>query len=106
MRKQNIIGDRLYNLRMKSNLTISELNKRTDISEGYLSDMENGTKQPSIKMLTTICDFFGITISEFFVDDGMLIDLSEKQRELIRLSDSLNDNQLDNLNEFIKGFYK
>ena len=103
MRKQNVIGDRLYNLRMKIGLTQEELSKRTNISKSHISNTENGTKLPSIEMLTILCEFHGLTLAEFFVDDGMLIDLTEKQRDFIKLSGSLSEEQMEGLNTLLRG---
>lgn len=46
--KQNIIGDRLYYLRDKANLTIEDFSKKAKISKSHISAMESGISMPSI----------------------------------------------------------
>jgi len=105
LKKRNIIGDRLYNLRTKAGLTIKGLHEATGISEGHISGMENGSSFPSMKKLTILCEFYGLTLVEFFIDDGLSIALTDKQRELIKLSDTLTEEQIDSLNVFLRNIY-
>ncbi len=42
------IGEKLRNLRIQKNLTQEELGERTDLSKGYISQLERDLSSPSI----------------------------------------------------------
>jgi len=60
------IGDRLKRLRMINSLTQEELASRTDLTKGYISQVENDTTCPSIATLKDMLDVFGVSMQEFF----------------------------------------
>jgi transcriptional regulator with XRE-family HTH domain len=60
------IGKRVSQERRKKNLTTEKLAYENGISKGYLSDIENGKKLPSIKMLERIADALEVDISILF----------------------------------------
>ncbi len=60
------IGDRLKRLRRVNALTQEELASRTDLTKGYISQLENDTTCPSIATLKDILDVFGVSMQEFF----------------------------------------
>lgn len=60
------IGARLKRLRMVDSLTQEELASRTDLTKGYISQLENDTTCPSIATLKDILDVFGVSMQEFF----------------------------------------
>lgn len=60
------IGKRVSQERRKKNLTTEKLAYENGISKGYLSDIENGKKLPSIKMLERIADALEVDISVLF----------------------------------------
>jgi len=62
------IGHRLKHLRMASSLTQEELASRSDLSKGFISQIENNTASPSIATLEDILDVLGTTPTEFFSD--------------------------------------
>lgn len=60
------LGKRISQERRKKNLTTEKLAYENGISKGYLSDIENGKKLPSIKMLERIADALEVDISILF----------------------------------------
>ena len=60
------IGKKISDSRRKQGMTSEKLAYENGISKGYLSDIENGKKLPSIKMLAQIADALGIDIKELF----------------------------------------
>ena len=76
-----------YQLAEKSGLT------QSTISSWYRKDMV-----PSIPSLTKICDAFGITLSQFFLDDTNEVALlSKPQLELIDAASKLDEAQYEAL---------
>lgn len=64
------IGERLKRLRMTNSLTQEELASRSDLTKGYISQLENDATSPSIATLKDILDVFGVSMQEFFSEIG------------------------------------
>lgn len=60
------IGKRLTILRQERGLTAERLAYENGVSKGYLSDIENGKKLPSLKMLEKIAKALKVDIKELF----------------------------------------
>jgi len=63
------IGQRIKTLRMKNNLTLEELASRTELTKGFLSQVERDLTQPSIATLNDIVEALGLTLAKFFQED-------------------------------------
>lgn len=57
-------------------------------------------------MLSKVCDFYNMKLSEFFLDKGIYIELPIEQRKLLELTEKMDKEQIEHLNEFIKMFSK
>ncbi len=62
------IGSKVRQLRMLHGLTLEELADRTELSKGFLSQLERNLASPSIATLTDILACLGVGLSEFFSD--------------------------------------
>ncbi len=60
------IGNKIKNLRRIKNLTQEELAERTDLSKGYISQIESEHASPSMETFLNIIEVLGTTPSEFF----------------------------------------
>ncbi len=60
------IGEKIKRLRMANDLTQEELARRTDLTKGYISQLERDLTSPSLATLCDILDVFGETLSDFF----------------------------------------
>ncbi|MFV0559620.1 MAG: helix-turn-helix domain-containing protein [Enterococcus sp.] len=60
------IGEKIRNLRIQKNLTQEELGERTDLTKGYISQLERDLSSPSMETFFTILEVLGITPEEFF----------------------------------------
>ena len=100
--KNNFIGRKLYKLRESRGLTFARLADNLSMSAGHLSDMENGKSLPSIPKLDSICEFYGITLSEFFNESDVPVILDSDQENLISNTKGLNPEQLSLLNKFLE----
>ena len=63
------IGKRIKQLRIKSDLTLEELASRSELSKGFLSQLERNLTSPSITTLEDITEVLGISLADFFKDD-------------------------------------
>ncbi|MBI5972127.1 MULTISPECIES: helix-turn-helix domain-containing protein [Staphylococcus] len=60
------IGSKLRNLRRQKNLTQEELAERTDLSKGYISQIESQHASPSMETFLNILKVLGTSPSDFF----------------------------------------
>ena len=60
------IGKKLKELRLQKNLTQEELGERTDLTKGYISQLENNLSSPSLETFFIILEVLGTTPTDFF----------------------------------------
>ena len=53
------IGHRINQLRVKNNLTLEELASRTELTKGFLSQLERNLTSPSLQTLEDIAEALG-----------------------------------------------
>lgn len=58
----------LKEIRSNKNISVSELAKKTGISERYLRFIENGERNPSIKTALTICAVINEPVEKIFTN--------------------------------------
>jgi transcriptional regulator with XRE-family HTH domain len=81
------IGGKIRSLRVMNGLTQEELANRTELSKGFISQLEHNLTSPSIETLMDILQCLGTTAAEFFNDDsdGQIVfrsaDYFEKERQ-------------------------
>ncbi len=63
------IGKRIRALRIKNGLTLEELASRSELTKGFLSQLENNLTSPSITTLEDITEVLGVSLEEFFKED-------------------------------------
>ena len=64
------IGSKIRELRILNGLTQEELADRSELSKGFISQVENDLTSPSISTLEDILQCLGMTISEFFAKEA------------------------------------
>ena len=64
------IGKRIRQLRIKNDLTLEELASRTELTKGFLSQLERNLASPSIQTLEDITEALGTTMSNFFAEEA------------------------------------
>ena len=57
----------MIDARISQNLTQKELAERTGINQADISKLENGTRNPSLKLLKRLADGMGMTLKLEFV---------------------------------------
>lgn len=63
------IGQRLKSLRVERNLTLKELAKNTKLSISFISDIENGRRNPSLDNLNKLAQGLGVSIDSLLISD-------------------------------------
>lgn len=60
------VGQRLRDLRHQRALSLEAVAARTDLSVGFLSQIERGLSSPSLRVLATLADVLGVGIAALF----------------------------------------
>lgn len=60
------LGIRLRHLRSQRGWTLEDLAKRANVSEAYLSRLEGGDRQPSLAVLFSLAQAFGMALPSLF----------------------------------------
>ena len=90
------IGQRIKDLKEKKNMTTNALANKAGVSQSYLRDVELGKKNPTVEMLSYICDALGISLYNFFTDD-----IQNISPFLLSAINLLNEKEQIKLSEFI-----
>ncbi len=62
------IGEKIKRLRIQNNLTQEELAERSELTKGFISQVERELASPSIATLVDILDALGTDLKEFFTE--------------------------------------
>lgn len=90
---------RLATLRTKKNVSAREMSLSIGQNQGYINHIESGQGTPSLSGIFYICEYLGITPSQFFDFD---LKNPEKLNKINEYLKKLNDKQLNALEMFLK----
>jgi transcriptional regulator with XRE-family HTH domain len=97
------ILDKITQFRMERNWTEYQLAEKSGLTQSTISSWYRKNMLPTIPSLTKICDAFGITLSQFFLEDGdNVILINEQQRQLLHHAAKLSPQQYEALLHFLK----
>lgn len=77
------IQDRIRYLRHSKNVSARELSLAIGQGHAYISQIENGLHLPSIEGLSYICDYFNISLADFFNNE---LEYPEIVKEVVELA--------------------
>lgn len=77
-----IIGNRLFEIRKKREMTREEVAERADISDRTYADIERGSVNMRMETLLHICDALGITPDEIFIENDSAVTAEEIMERL------------------------
>lgn len=63
------IGKKIKELRLQNDLTLENLASRSELTKGFLSQVERNLTSPSISTLEDILEALGTNLSDFFRED-------------------------------------
>lgn len=94
---------RLAQLREKKGVSARDMSLSIGQNPGYINNIESGKSMPSLSGIFYICEYLGITPSEFFdIDSKNPTRLNDVIKDLKRL----NDKQLETIAALIKDIIK
>ncbi|MBP2100742.1 helix-turn-helix domain-containing protein [Enterococcus rivorum] len=65
---ESFFAERLHKFRSKKNVSAREMSLAIGQNENYINSIENKRSLPSLQMLSTICEYLEISISEFLYE--------------------------------------
>lgn len=81
------IGVRLRQIRKSQGKTLDEVAMAAQISQPFISQVENGNKIPSLATLEKLCQTYGLSLAEFFTpEDSPTFNISHLQEDIKNLS--------------------
>ena len=94
---------RLAQLREKKGVSARDMSLSIGQNPGYINNIESGKSMPSLSGIFYICEYLGITPSEFFDTESKN---PTRLNDVIRDLKRLNDKQLDAISTLIKDIVK
>lgn len=94
---------RLAQLREKKGVSAREMSLSMGQNPGYINNIESGKSMPSISGVFYICEYLGITPSEFFDTE---LQNPSKLNEIIASLKLLDNRQLDTIAMLLKDILK
>jgi len=96
-------GLRLATLRTKAGVSARDMSLSIGQNPGYINDIESGKATPSLAGMIYICEFFKISLSEFFDTES---NNPIKLKPLIEQMKHLNDKQLETVSNLVDDLVK
>ena len=94
---------RLSKLRNEKGVSARDMSLSIGQNPGYIHNIENGKALPSMSVFFFICDYLGISPSEFFDIDNSN---PGKLKPIIEKTKKLDDEQLDGIAAIVNGMTK
>lgn len=69
------------------------LSKESNLSQSTIANVFKRNNAPTLPTLEAVCKAFGITLTQFFSDDGDPIELNEEQKELLKIWSTISNEQ-------------
>lgn len=94
---------RLARLREKKGVSARDMSLSIGQNPGYINNIETGKSKPSLEGIFFICEYLGVTPSEFFDMDSAN---PSKLDAIINDMKKLNDQQLETIASLVKDLIK
>lgn len=95
--------DKITQLRLERGWSEYQLAEKSGLTQSTISSWYRKNMLPTIPSLSKICDSFGISLSQFFLEnDGNTIQISDQQKCLLEYAAKLGPEQYRALLEFLK----
>ncbi len=96
------IYDKVNALRLAKGWTIYELAKNAGVAPTTIYNWRDRLSSPSLSLLDAVCSAFGITVIDFLLDEDELLALTQEQKEVMRLWNTLSGEQKKSIINLMK----
>lgn len=90
------VSKRIIQLRESKNMSTNKLANKAGISQSYLREIELGKKNPTVEVLSYLCDALNLSLKDFFTENDTHI-----QPFLLSALESLNEKEQIKLADLI-----
>lgn len=90
---------RLKHIRERRNLTQEDLSTRLKVHKRTISNWETGFRFPNSKQRKKICDFFGISEAELFLEDSHQLQISNQSISSVPVISWVHANQFADISD-------
>lgn len=97
---EDLFCKRLSQLRTKKKVSCRDMSLSLGQSPGYINAIENGNGYPSFTVFFYICEYLGVTPSEFFDEENQE---PEELREITADLKHLSREQVEGIKAIVKG---
>lgn len=96
------VQKRIKKLMSERGWTEYKLAKETHLSQSTIANIFRRNNAPTIPTIEAICKTFGITMAQFFADEGEQVVLTDEQKQLLILWGTLSKKQKNLLYELLQ----
>lgn len=96
------INRKIEKLRFERGWSMYELAQEAGITQSTLASMIKRGNPPKIDTLSCICEAFGVTLAQFFMEDEQLEILSGEEKELVSSFRKMSEDKQRALIELLK----
>ncbi len=98
------VKERIKSLMEEKEWSEYRLAKEAELPQSTISHLFKRNNAPTFPTIEAICRAFGITLAQFFADDGEAIALSSEQKEVLLLWGTLSDEQKQSVKNVMRQF--
>lgn len=98
------VKERIKSLMEEKEWSEYRLAKEAELPQSTISHLFKRNNAPTYPTIEAICRAFGITLAQFFADDGEPIALSSEQKEVLLLWGTLSDEQKQSVKSVMRQF--
>lgn len=103
---EEYIAVRVKQLCDQRGITKYKLSQMTGMSQTALGNITSKSSVPTISTLQKICDALGVTLAQFFAQDGVRLDLTDLQKEILETWDELDVKEREIMISFVRSLRK
>ncbi len=96
------IYQKVDTLRLEKGWTIYELAKKSGVSPTTIYNWRDRLSSPTLSLLEAVCSAFEISVVDFLLDEDELMALTEEQKEVMRLWNTLTSAQKKSIINLMK----
>lgn len=96
------IYNKVDNLRLEKGWTIYELAKKAGVAPTTIYNWRDRLSSPSLSLLEAVCSAFEISVIDFLLNEDELMALTEEQREMMRLWNTLSSEKKKSIINLMK----
>lgn len=98
------LNERLKDVRVSKGLSVYKLSQLSDVSTTYIHEIEKGKKQPTVEVLSKLCQAMNVELADFFSSSNNSIEITID--DIFKDLQDLSQQELASLQNLIKTFKK